>query len=412
MRLDINHCWQPVTIVMFDIIDSTISSSKPAEGTEVFRSYDDLFAALSQRVAKAGFKVVKARSHRSRVNGTELPTNDIIRIDLVCDRGGRAYQCHATKHKTTTKKTGCPWKAKAVNRRSAGGWDLTIRNNSHNHAPGTPEPSAKLSATDVNGVVSLTSTDAEVAFARASCPTEMLDDTLNGLAAAPTEELFSLPTFGVDSNSGQVPTTAIRTNPLHNNIVPLTGDGFDKLKQEYHKFAKVDRFRVLAQFQLHMAAIDAVENDLELQERQQVSNHRHIVAEQLHQPDIEMQATSQGAAAIAASIMASDKHKSMTNCDRLNVSAPETVLQSMSSVAVDLLHEPLAHERLSESAALFAQLHQNMPLDTAHSLLPQELILSNQNYPHHHLASKLPKSRYNESINIQYDGSRDTVSQY
>jgi hypothetical protein len=108
--------------------------------TGVWSTYEELIADLNDRMSKDGYKVVKSRSHRSRIGGAAVPGNMMIRADLVCDRGGRPYECKATKHKTSTKKTGCPWNAKAVYRKAINGWVLTITCDQHNHEPGTPEP--------------------------------------------------------------------------------------------------------------------------------------------------------------------------------------------------------------------------------------------------------------------------------
>jgi hypothetical protein len=105
----------------------------------IFSTYDDLILDLNKRMARAGYKIVKARSHRNKLGGGDVAGNDIVRCDLVCDRGGRTYQSTATKHKARSKKTGCPWKAKAVYRKAVGGWVLTVFCNEHNHEAGTPE---------------------------------------------------------------------------------------------------------------------------------------------------------------------------------------------------------------------------------------------------------------------------------
>ena len=95
---------------MFGILEAV---TVPQAG--IFASCEDLMRDLNNRTEKQGYKIVKARSHRSK------PGAPIMRADLVCERGGRPYRCQATKHKTTTKKTNCPWKAKAVDRKSVGG---------------------------------------------------------------------------------------------------------------------------------------------------------------------------------------------------------------------------------------------------------------------------------------------------
>lgn len=128
---------------MFGILEAI---SVPHNG--IFPTYEELMRELNERMEKDGYKIVKSRSHRSRQGGAEVPGNDIVRCDLVCDRGGRPYKCMATKHKTSTKKTDCPWKAKAVHRKTIGGWVLTISCDQHNHEPGTPEPPTPTEASE------------------------------------------------------------------------------------------------------------------------------------------------------------------------------------------------------------------------------------------------------------------------
>lgn len=114
---------------MFGILEAV---AVPHSG--IYASCEELMRDLNTRAEKEGYKIVKARSHRSR------PGAPIVRADLVCERGGGPYRCQATKHKTSTKKTNCPWKAKAVDRKLVGGWVLTLICDHHNHEPGTPEP--------------------------------------------------------------------------------------------------------------------------------------------------------------------------------------------------------------------------------------------------------------------------------
>ena len=133
---------------MFGILEAA-AVSQP----DVFNTYEDLFANLNERMRKQGYKIVKSRSQRSRLGGAGVPGNEIVRCDLVCDRGGRPYKSVATKHKTSTKKTGCPWRAKAVRRKLINGWTLSISCDQHNHEPGTPEDSVPNSPIlDASGI--------------------------------------------------------------------------------------------------------------------------------------------------------------------------------------------------------------------------------------------------------------------
>jgi hypothetical protein len=136
--------------IMFGVLSSI---AVPQTGG-VYKTYDDLMRELNNRMEKEGYKVVKSRSHRSRHGGADVPGNEIVRCDLVCNRGGRPYKSTATKHKTSTKKTDCPWRAKAVFRKPLQGWVLTIHCDQHNHEPGTPEPPtpSEASLEDEDGV--------------------------------------------------------------------------------------------------------------------------------------------------------------------------------------------------------------------------------------------------------------------
>ncbi|KAK2592400.1 hypothetical protein QQS21_009919 [Conoideocrella luteorostrata] len=111
-----------------------ILSAAAIPQSNTFNSFEDLMLDLNKRMGKEGYKIVKIRSHRSKPGGN-VPGNEIVRCDLVCNRGGRTYECKATKNNSKTKKTDCPWKAKAVNRKAAGGWVCTIICDEHNHPP-------------------------------------------------------------------------------------------------------------------------------------------------------------------------------------------------------------------------------------------------------------------------------------
>jgi hypothetical protein len=245
---------------MFGILEAV---AVPHAG--VFSTYDELIKDLNGRMEKEGYKIVKARSHRSRMGGADIPGNDIVRCDLVCDRGGRPYKCMATKHKTTTKKTDCPWKAKAVNRKSIGGWVLTISCDQHNHAPGTPEPPT---------------------------PTEMSEDEENDLGELPglCWEIFPIISSNtsnehiIDIDNGPRPdaqtATAIQLAGISDSTLRLTGDTFHQLKSDYRKMSQPDRLNALAQFQMQIAAIYAVQNeDWQRQRRQEAQDKRHSMVD-------------------------------------------------------------------------------------------------------------------------------------
>ncbi|OBR04434.1 Peptidase family T4 [Colletotrichum higginsianum IMI 349063] len=222
------------------------------DGTEEYASFDELFAALKSRMQKDGYKVVKSRTHRNKVGGTYEKGSEVVRCDLVCDRGGQPYKCTATQLKTSTKKTNCPWKAKAVNRKTLGKWILTIICSEHNHEARTPDPPTDEEDADAEGDADIVQDTPAVPEAQSTGPTP--DPTTAALLAV----------------VGVTPST-----------MRLTGDTFHNFKTEYRKMAKPERLATLAQMQLRIAAIYAVENeDMQRQERQARQEKKHQEVEQ------------------------------------------------------------------------------------------------------------------------------------
>jgi hypothetical protein len=232
----------------------------------IFNTYEDLMLDLNKRMERKGYKIVKARSHRNKIGGGDVAGNEIVRCDLVCDRGGRAYKSTATKHKTHTKKTGCPWKAKAVNRKAVGGWVLTVFCNEHNHEAGTPEPPS------LTGDLNEETSDA------------------NNEAGAPHDRCVSdcwiilFANIEPEAPAGPQPdpetSAALQVAGLSDSTLRLTGDTFHQFKTEYRKMIQADRLNVLAQLQLRIAAIYAVQNeDMQRQRRHETQNQRHQAVE-------------------------------------------------------------------------------------------------------------------------------------
>ncbi|CAK7263317.1 hypothetical protein SEPCBS57363_000516 [Sporothrix epigloea] len=102
----------------------------PPEG--IYRTFEDLLAAV-QRVAKEnGFGIVKLRASNYR---DAKPT----RYDLVCDRGGVKYNSTAKKRNPSTRKVDCPFRAKAVCEVSLSNqWRFVVQEGRHNHEARVP----------------------------------------------------------------------------------------------------------------------------------------------------------------------------------------------------------------------------------------------------------------------------------
>ncbi|KAJ6445132.1 transcription factor, FAR1-related protein [Purpureocillium lavendulum] len=199
----------------------------------VYASLDDLLGDLTSRAQKEGYKIVKLRSHRSK------PGESVMRVDLCCERGGQPYKSIATKHKTSTKKTDCPWKAKAVDRKTVGGWVLTVICDQHNHEPGTPEPPTPEQGSEAED-----------------------NDAGEGTPDGPQPDPET--------------AAALQVAGVSDSLLRLSGDTFHKFKNDYRKMSQPDRIGMLAQLQLRIAAIYALQNeDLQRQQRQEARDRRH-----------------------------------------------------------------------------------------------------------------------------------------
>lgn len=102
----------------------------PPEG--IFRTFEDLIASVRLVAEDQGYSVVKLRASNYR-NGT--PT----RYDLVCDRGGVRNNSTGGRRNLSTRKTDCPFRAKAVCEVQLGNrWRFVLLESAHNHEARIP----------------------------------------------------------------------------------------------------------------------------------------------------------------------------------------------------------------------------------------------------------------------------------
>ncbi|KAH7312575.1 hypothetical protein B0I35DRAFT_437318 [Stachybotrys elegans] len=217
----------------------------------LYESYDELIAELSGRMEKDGYKVVKNRSHRAVVPGISDNDKMLIRCDLVCDRGGAPYKCQAKKLKTSTKKTNCPWSARAQYRKQVNGWTLAIICDQHNHEPGTPEP-----------------------------------PTLSEKGDDEDEDEVPPEVEGQQDGPRTDPETAgaLQLAGVQDTSIRLSGETFQQFKNEYRKMYHADRYSILSQLQLRIAAIYAVQNEeLQRERRREAQSKRHRDIEESRQ---------------------------------------------------------------------------------------------------------------------------------
>jgi len=107
------------------------------EFVAVFSSWEVLYHHVSTIAETHGYRVTKRRSSAYR-------DGKAGRFDLACDHGGNEYKSVATQRASHSRKTNCPWAARAVCMRSMGSqWKFIVTNGSHNHPPraaGAPHP--------------------------------------------------------------------------------------------------------------------------------------------------------------------------------------------------------------------------------------------------------------------------------
>lgn len=96
---------------------------------EGFESFEELFEFYNCWAKRQGFAILRRRPGNYR-NGAPC------RYDLACEAGGLVRPSASTGlRKVTSKKTACPWKAKALSRASIGRWFLELIDGTHNHGP-------------------------------------------------------------------------------------------------------------------------------------------------------------------------------------------------------------------------------------------------------------------------------------
>ena len=98
----------------------------PDEG---FGTFEELFEFANSCAKKQGFAILRRRPANYR-NGVPC------RYDLTCEAGGLVRPSASTGlRKVTSKKTSCPWKAKAIAKVSIGRWFFDLIDGTHNHGP-------------------------------------------------------------------------------------------------------------------------------------------------------------------------------------------------------------------------------------------------------------------------------------
>lgn len=98
----------------------------PDEG---FESFQELYEFTNSWAKRQGFAILRRRPANYK-DGVPL------RYDLACEAGGPVRPSTSTgQRKVTSKKTSCPWRAKALSRVAVGRWFLDLVNDAHNHGP-------------------------------------------------------------------------------------------------------------------------------------------------------------------------------------------------------------------------------------------------------------------------------------
>lgn len=105
-------------------------SLQPPPTNKFFTSVDEAFKALQEHAREEGYALVKKRPSSYENN---LPR----RYDIACVCGNGEYKSKASGlRKSKTKRTGCPFKMKIVQRKDSGDqWVPGLICSDHNHAP-------------------------------------------------------------------------------------------------------------------------------------------------------------------------------------------------------------------------------------------------------------------------------------
>jgi len=113
-----------------------VEMNPEGEFVAVFSSWEVLWHHVSSIADKHGYRVTKRRS-------SAYKDGKAGRFDLACDHGGNEYKSVATQRASHSRKTNCPWSARAVCLRSMGSqWKFVVVNGSHNHPPRDPNAPA------------------------------------------------------------------------------------------------------------------------------------------------------------------------------------------------------------------------------------------------------------------------------
>jgi hypothetical protein len=111
---------------------------------EDYPTLEELLEAVQAHAAIEGYAVVRKRSKPG------FRSNEIVKIALNCDRGGKARRKPGAKiRKTSSIKCGCPFRVNAIYKKSLDVWTVNVRNTEHNHnADDVPDSSAALRRTN------------------------------------------------------------------------------------------------------------------------------------------------------------------------------------------------------------------------------------------------------------------------
>ncbi|KAK3395314.1 hypothetical protein B0H63DRAFT_492216 [Podospora didyma] len=100
-----------------------------------YETRDEAFNAVLQYAISQGWFLVQSGCAKAKTpGGGYLQDAEVVRVDLICDRGGTCKNSGTGIRKRPTHKIGCPAKMKLVCRkRQASKWFIDVRCEQHNH---------------------------------------------------------------------------------------------------------------------------------------------------------------------------------------------------------------------------------------------------------------------------------------
>ena len=99
---------------------------RPPPERESYPSLDALISAINAHAAGEGYAVVRFRTRYSK-------KNELRKVWLRCDKGGKYEAKGSGKRDTSTRQTECPFELIALRDLETSQWACVVKDSDHNH---------------------------------------------------------------------------------------------------------------------------------------------------------------------------------------------------------------------------------------------------------------------------------------